>query len=118
MPDFDTVSEIILFVEDMDRMFSFYTDVFELEVAAGDPDHGFVKFDTGTCDLCLHAGRDGDLGEYAPKFVFEVDDVETARDHLERHDVELGEVRSDIPGKQFCDGRDPEGNAFSIEATV
>lgn len=118
MPAFDTLSELIVYVEDVERMTSFYREAFGLEVATGDPEHGFVKFDTGECALCLHAGRDGDLGRFAPKFVFEVDDVDEARDHLAEYDVEFGEVRSPAPGKEVCDGRDPEGNTFSIESST
>jgi catechol 2,3-dioxygenase-like lactoylglutathione lyase family enzyme len=118
MTGFDTLSEVIVYVQDMDRMLSFYTDVLGLEIAAGNPEHGFVEFDTGTCSFCLHAGGEGDLGEDAPKFVFGVEDVEAARSYLQDHDVELGEVRSPAPGMEVCDGLDPEGNAFSIESSA
>jgi catechol 2,3-dioxygenase-like lactoylglutathione lyase family enzyme len=118
MPDFDRLSEVILYVQDIERMTSFYTDVFGLDIVAGDPDHGFVEFDTGSCSLCLHAGGDGDLGREAPKFVFAVEDIEAARSHLEERDVELGDVRSPAPGVEVCDGRDPEGNKFSIESST
>lgn len=66
--------------------------------------------------LCLHAGRDGEIGDYAPKLVFEVDDLEETGDYLRQHDVELGKVRSPAPGVRVIDGLDPEGNTFSIEA--
>lgn len=117
MPAFDTLSEVILYVEDMERMVSFYTDVFGLEVASGAPEHGFVAFDTGACRLCLHAGGGGDTGPDAPTFVFQVPDLEEARAHLERHGVELGDVRTPTPDVAVCDGTDPEGNTFSIEAS-
>lgn len=118
MPAFDTVSEVILYVEEMERLASFYGDVLGLDVLEGDPEHGFVKYDTGECALCLHAGRDGDVGPYAPKVVFSVEDLDAARAHLEDHGVDLGEERSPAPGKRVCDGRDPEGNAFSIESST
>lgn len=118
MPDFDSLSELIVYVRDVERMVSFYTDVFGLEIVAGDPEHGFVKFDTGTCSLCLHAGGDGNLGGDAPKFVFEVEDIEAARSYLQTHDVQLGEIRTPAPGVRVCDGRDPEGNRFSIESSA
>lgn len=118
MPDFDTLSEVIVYVQDVERMVSFYTDVFGLDIAAGDPEHGFVEFDTGTCSLCLHAGGGGDLGGDAPKFVLEVEDVEEARSYLQNRGVELGEVRTSAPGIRVCDGRDPEGNKFSIESSA
>lgn len=118
MPEFDTVSEIILYVEEMGRMTEFYGEVLGLDLVAGAPAHGFVKYDTGECALCLHAGRDGDVGEYAPKVVFSVDDLDAAGAHLADHGVDLGEERTPAPGKRVRDGRDPEGNAFSIEATA
>lgn len=118
MPAFDTLSEVIVYVADMDRMVEFYTGVFDLEVASGAPEHGFVAFDTGECELCLHAGREGEVGRYAPKVVFQVDDLEAAREHLAEHDVELGEVRSPTPHVRVVDGRDPEGNKFSVETST
>lgn len=118
MPTFDRVSEVILYVEDVRELTSFYEDVFGLEIAAGDPDHGFVRFDTGECSLCLHAGADGDLGPDAPTVVFPVEDVDEARDYLRDRGVEVGEIRSPVPGTRVCDGRDPEGNKFSIESTT
>lgn len=116
MATFGPVSEVIVYVEDMDRMVEFYQDAFDLEITGGDPEFGFVKFDTGSCDLCLHAGRDGDLGSYAPKFVFAVEDLDAAREHLAAFDVELGAAREPVPGTRVIDGQDPEGNRFSIEA--
>lgn len=117
MPSFDTVSELVLYVTDVGRTTAFYTDVFGLEIEAGDPDHGFVRFDTDGCSLCLHAGGDADSSRDSSKFVFAVEDVEDARDYLRDHDVEVGRIRSPVPGTHVCDGRDPEGNPFSIEST-
>lgn len=116
MPEFDTLSEIILYVRDMDRVASFYQDVLGLEIDGGDPSHGFVRFDTGTCSLCLHAGGESDSGSNSPSFVFEVADLEDACAHLREHDVELGDVRTPAPDVRVCDGLDPEGNTFSIES--
>ncbi|WP_247729991.1 VOC family protein [Halovivax limisalsi] len=117
MREFDRVSEVIRYAEDVTRLTEFYTGVFDFEIAAGDPAHGFVRFDTGDCSLCLHAGRDADLGDYPTKVVFAVDDVDAAREYLLDRDVEMGDIRSPAPGTRVCDGRDPEGNPFSIEST-
>ena len=118
MPSFDALSEVIVYAQDVGQLASFYTDALGLEITRGNPEHGFVAFATGDCQLCLHAGGDGDFGASAPKFVFEVDDLEAARSHLLDHDIELGDVRSPAPGVEICDGRDPEGNRFSIESSV
>lgn len=116
-PAFDSLSELILSVEDVDRMTSFYGEVLGLDLLAGAPEHGFVRFDTGECHLCLHAGGSGERGRDAPRFVFEVTDLEAARAHLQGHGVELGEVREPAPDTRVCDGVDPEGNRFAIETT-
>lgn len=117
MQSIDTLTEVILYVEDIERMTDFYREVFGLEIQDGAVEHGFVRFDTGGTDLCLHAGRDGELGEFAPKPVFEVADIEAAHQHLREADVEVGdEIRSPVPGRRILDGRDPEGNRFSLES--
>lgn len=100
MPSFDTLGEIILFVQDMDQMLSFFTEVLGQDVVEGTLAHNFVKLDTGDTMLCLHAGRESDVSDAEPKLVFEVEDLETAVEHLEAHDVSLGERRSPAPGVQ------------------
>lgn len=118
MPTFDSLTEVIVYVEDMDRLFGFYTDAFGLDVVGGAPEHGFVKLDVGGTTLALHEGREGEIGRYAPKLVFEVEELASARDHLAAYDVELGEVRNPAPDVYVIDGRDPEGNRFAIEASA
>lgn len=118
MPTFDSLIEVIVYVEDMDRMFALYTDAFGLDIVEGAPEHGFVKLDVGGTTLALHEGREGDISRYAPKLVFEVEDLAAARDHLAEYDIELGEVRNPAPDVYVIDGRDPESNKFSIEASA
>ena len=118
MPAFDELIEVIVYAEDIDRLTAFYTDVLGLDMAEGDPEHGFVRFDTGGCDLCLHAGREEAPGRFAPKITFSVEDLTAAREHLSDHGVELGEIRNPAPGVRVFDGQDPEGNSFSVEEQV
>jgi predicted enzyme related to lactoylglutathione lyase len=117
MASIETLSEVILYVENLEEMVEFYTETIGLDIASGAPEHGFVAFDTGDCHLCLHAGRDGDIGPYAPKFVFEVEDVAATREVLAEKGVSVGEVREAGPGSVVCDAEDPEGNSFSIESS-
>lgn len=117
MAQLDTLSEVILYVDDIDSMTDFYTNVLDLEISSGAPEYGFVAFDTGTCELCLHAGRDGEIGQYAPKVVFEVDDIDAARSELQANGIEMSEIRNPTPGTNICDALDPEGNRFSIESS-
>lgn len=116
MPPLDDLSEIIVYVADMDRMVAFYTDILGLSVARGAPEHGFVAFETGACELCLHAGGDEADPAGSSKVVFRVDDIESVRSTLIDRGVEMGPIRDGGPQTQVCDGRDPEGNPFGIEA--
>jgi len=114
------IMEIILYVEDMQRQVSFYRDTLGLKVKfpqdMSDYNKEFwVELDTGSCTLALHAGGKGRFGADAPKFVFRVKDIESARQQLLDQQVEMGDIRSAAPGVWVCDGVDPEGNKFSIE---
>lgn len=112
--------EVVLYVTDMDAQVKFYRDVFGLAVhyPAGLNDYRqefWVTLDSGQCLLALHAGGQGRLGADTPKIVFGVEDIHTARQRLVGQGVAIGEVRSAAPGVWVCDGKDPEGNPFSIE---
>jgi catechol 2,3-dioxygenase-like lactoylglutathione lyase family enzyme len=113
--------EVILYVEDMAAQLAFYRDVLGLQVKGpfAAEDYGgayWVELDSGACTLALHAGGQRRLGADAPKIVFRVADLAAARDELLARGVPMGEVRSPAPGVLVCDGADPEGNHFSIEA--
>lgn len=113
--------EIILHAQDMGRQVAFYRDVMGLSVAypAGLLDYSdqqWVTLSTGACTLCLHAGGKGRVGEDAPKFVFRVNEIFDARQRLIERGVSVDEVRTAAPGVLVADGRDPEGNAFSLES--
>jgi len=113
--------EVIVYVADMDSQVRFYRDTLGLAVAYPQdlPDYGeqmWVTFETGTCSLALHGGGQGHQGADAPKIVFQVEDVSATRQALINQGVRLGEMRTAAPGILVCDGKDPEGNAFSIES--
>jgi predicted enzyme related to lactoylglutathione lyase len=105
----------------MNAQVQFYRDVFGLEVTYPTgldsyADQFWVTLDAGGVVLALHGGGQGRLGADTPKSVFGVDDIQAARAALASQDVSLDEVRSPAPGVWVCDGRDPEGNPFSIES--
>jgi predicted enzyme related to lactoylglutathione lyase len=113
--------EVILYVRDMEAQVFFYRDVMGIPIKepAGVQDFGelvWVELDTGSCTLALHGGGEGRFGKDAPKVVFRVSDVAEGRARLLQEGVTMGNVRSPGPGIQVCDGRDPEGNRFSIES--
>jgi len=112
--------EVIVYVQDMDAQVRFYRDHLGLDVSypQGLADYSqefWVTLETGACTLALHAGGKRRLGEDTPKIVLGVEEIETARQELMAGGVKIGEIRQAAPGVQVCDGRDPEGNPFSIE---
>jgi catechol 2,3-dioxygenase-like lactoylglutathione lyase family enzyme len=115
------IMEVILYVQDMAAQVGFYQDILGLAILEPKDVKDFadvywVEMDTGACRLALHGGGKRCLGEDAPKVVFRVADVPAARRRLLEQGVPMGEMRSPAPGVRVCDGRDPEGNRFSIEA--
>lgn len=113
--------EVILYVQNMASQVAFYHDKLELPILY--PSHVtdfsqeyWVLLDTGACKLALHGGGQQRLGADTPKIVFGVADMDEARTTLLQRGVNLGEIRTAVPGILVCDGVDPEGNPFSIEA--
>jgi predicted enzyme related to lactoylglutathione lyase len=117
------LGRIILFVQDVDRLASFYREAFGLiarEEIAGE----WVVFDAGPCQLALH--RVGPEYRVAnpvtaescsnAKLVLSVDrPLADVRAELAAKGARMGEIKSfpGLPGP-LCDGRDPEGNVFQL----
>jgi predicted enzyme related to lactoylglutathione lyase len=116
--------KVILYVQDMARMVAFYRDAFGLALTypAGDVDLAkevWVTLDLGCgCTLALHGGGKRRLGEDAPSLVFRCDDLATAGAALSAAGARLAEPFEAAPGTLVAKGRDPEGNAFSLEASA
>ena len=111
---------VILYVQDMNRMVSFYRDTlgFDVQLPADLTDYAqesWVQIDTGVCKLALNAGGSGRVGEDAPMIVFGVADIELARTTLLARGVALEEVFDAGGGVKVVQGRDPEGNPISLE---
>lgn len=113
------VLKIILYAQDMDAMVRFYRDTLGLTVRTPYDDYAdayWVEFETGACTLVLHGGGSAQTPKESVKVVFGVDDIHAARAALVEKGARLGDVRSPAPGVYVCDGIDPEGNPFSIDA--
>ena len=115
------LGEVILYVQDMAAMVSFYRDMLGLRVEepVGEIDLAAVSWvvlDTGAAKLALHSGGEGRLGEDTPSLVFVVADMEATRELLLGRGVELGEPFEAAPDVLISRGRDPEGHPFSLEA--
>jgi CBS domain-containing protein/predicted enzyme related to lactoylglutathione lyase len=111
---------VILYVQDMRLMVSFYRDSmgFEVQLPADVTDYAqesWVQIDTGACKLALNAGGSGRMGEDAPMIVFGVADIELARTTLLGRGVALEEIFDAGNGVKVVQGRDPEGNPISLE---
>ncbi|MDF1814055.1 MAG: VOC family protein [Verrucomicrobiales bacterium] len=113
------LAEIILYVQDMESQVAFYRDVLKLPIDYPEQksyeNEQWVVFGTGGCKLALHGGGRKKFGRDAPKFVFEVDDVQRTREFLSLSGVPVGKIRHPAPGVEVLDAEDPEGNQFSVE---
>ncbi|GLV59552.1 hypothetical protein KDH_63780 [Dictyobacter sp. S3.2.2.5] len=114
--------EIILPVHDMNLQVAFYHEMLGLQVYEPEGVQDYrdfydVKMYTGTCMLVLHATREEEgTSEKAPKLVFRVADLRQSRTLLLEKDIEVSDIRSPETGQLICDGKDPEGNIFSLES--
>ena len=119
----DGLLQVILNVHDMNRQVAFYRDVLGLVMlypggVGEDFDFSneyFVRFDTGSGWIALHAGRKQPNNGEEPRISFAARDLDAARGYLLGNGVSVGEIRSPAPGVQVLDARDPEGNVFHLE---
>jgi predicted enzyme related to lactoylglutathione lyase len=115
--------KVILYVEDMERMVAFYRDALGLAVTFPTGVTEFAKevwvtLDLGNgCSLALHGGGKRRHGEDAPSLVFRCDDIATAGAALSAAGARLATPFEAAPGTLVAKGRDPEGNAISLEAS-
>lgn len=114
------LSEIIVYVTDMQAMVAFYRDALGLSInwPADRDDYGqefWVEFRTGACSLALHGGGRGPRTEGETRFGFSVSDAAATREWLLQRGVKCGEVRSPAPGVVVVDFWDPEGTMLFIE---
>jgi catechol 2,3-dioxygenase-like lactoylglutathione lyase family enzyme len=110
------VRRVILFVQDVTKVGAFYRDVLGLpiKISPDDP-KAWLEFDAGSCSIALHYGGTPSAGRRQPKIVFFAEDVAQVRAELKSRGAKLGAVQ-DAGEFQFCDGKDPEGNPYSISS--
>lgn len=118
--------KVILYVQDMARMVAFYRDALGLPLTypTGIAEEALARevWVTlalgGGYSLALHGGGQGRFGEDAPTLVFRVADIATAGAALSAAGARLAPPFEAAPGVLVAKGRDPEGNAFSLEAAA
>jgi predicted enzyme related to lactoylglutathione lyase len=105
-----TMRRVVLFTGNMPRLTAFYRDVIGLPLRLDDP--GYKEFDAGGCRIALHNGT-SEVGTRPPKIVFFARDVAAARAELVERGAKLGKVLGG-QGLVRCEGKDPDGNPYSI----
>jgi predicted enzyme related to lactoylglutathione lyase len=118
-----SLDRIILYVQDVERLASFYRDAFQLPIVE-EIKGEWAVLQIGACQLALHrvgaAYRVDDTSSWQvetnAKLVISVTrDVRELRAELVRKGVPMREIKS-FPGLTgpLCDGTDPEGNVFQL----
>ena len=117
------LTRIILFVQDVGRLATFYQEMFGLtliEEIKGE----WAVLDAGPCQLALH--RVGEAYRVADPASWEVESniklvmtvdrpLADVRAELTAQGVRMGPIKSYPPlTGRLCDGRDPEGNVFQL----
>jgi catechol 2,3-dioxygenase-like lactoylglutathione lyase family enzyme len=105
-----SMRRIVLFTNDMPSMIAFYRDVLGLPLVKDEP--GWKELDARGCVIALHNGS-SQVGKRPPKIGFWARDVAAAREALIARGAKLGKVMSG-GGLTRCEGKDPDGNPFSI----
>jgi predicted enzyme related to lactoylglutathione lyase len=120
---FASLNRIILYVQDVERVASFYKDAFQLPVVE-EIRGEWAVLRVGSCELALHrVGKPYRVADPASwkaesnaKLVISVKrDLNELRAELMRKGVSMGNIKS-YPGLTgpLCDGTDPEGNVFQL----
>lgn len=115
---------IILYVQNVEKLRSFYVDVFQLEVIE-EYQSIWVLLKAGSGKIGLHKMGDqypdkikGDFKtDSNTKIVFEIDeDIHATRQILLEKKVTMKDVKTfDNYDYWLCDGQDPEGNVFQLK---
>lgn len=118
-----SLNRIILYVQDVERLSTFYQDAFQLPVVETIKGEWAV-LRVGVCELALH--RVGEPYRVADASTWKVEtnakmvisvtrELKELRAELIRRGVPMGRIKS-YPGLTgpLCDGTDPEGNVFQL----
>ncbi|MBN8642820.1 MAG: hypothetical protein J0L86_13495 [Flavobacteriales bacterium] len=118
------VDSIMLFVQNIDNLKTFYVTILELEIVEENSPN-WLLLNAGTCNIGLHKIGEEYLEKTQNEFkfdsntkiVFEIEsDIYSYRNFLLSKGIKLKEVMSweNYPFL-ICDGEDPEGNVFQLK---
>lgn len=118
------LNSIILFVQDVDKLKSFYAGILQLQVVEEYASQ-WLLLQAGNCSIGLHKigeqyateGQEPYKFDNNTKIVFELEeDIHQTREKLLAQNVSLQEVKTfDNYDFWLCDGEDPEGNVFQLK---
>ena len=110
------IRRVILFVQDVTKVGAFYRDVLGLpSKMSSDDSKAWLEFELGGCSIALHASGAPNVGRRQPKIIFYAEDVVQVRAEPMARGAKLGAIQ-DAGEFQFFDGKDPEGNPYSISS--
>lgn len=119
-----SLTTIIIFVQNVDRLRTFYVDLLKLEVVEETPSQ-WLLLKAGHCHIGLHkigapyaAADDKDFKfDNNTKIVFATEeDIYHWRELLLANNIIMQEVKTfDNYDYLLCDGEDPEGNVFQLQ---
>ncbi|MEJ7560750.1 MAG: VOC family protein [Pedobacter sp.] len=115
---------IIIYVQNVDRLKSFYANVFNLRIVE-EYESKWALLDIGTSKIGLHkighkylnASDDSFKFDNNTKIVFEINEgINEVRRHFISQNVVMREIKTfDNYDYWLCDGEDPEGNVFQLK---
>ena len=118
------LNSIVLFVQDVNKLKSFYVDILKLEIIE-QFNADWLLLQAGNCTLGLHKigeqylepGQETFKFDNNTKIVFETaDDIYKIREQLLNQQVLVKEIKNfDSYDYFLCDGEDPEGNVFQLK---
>ena len=119
------IDAIVLFVKNIDLLKAFYVDLLGLEILE-ETNSKWVLLNAGNCNIGLHKIGDAFLDndqeastfDTNTKIIFEIQgDIYLFRETLVSKNIKLKEVMTwDNYPYLVCDGEDPEGNVFQLQA--
>ncbi len=105
-----SLRRIVFFTKNMPGMVTFYRDTLGLKLHKDEP--GWKEFDANGCVIALHNGTSA-TGKRPPKLGFWASDIAAARQEMIDRGAKMSKLMTG-GGLIRCEGKDPDGNPFSI----
>ena len=105
-----SMRRVMPFTKNMQGMTAFYRDVLGLNLRKDEK--GWKEFDANGCVIALHNGTSS-VGRRPPKIGFWAADIAAARQALHDRGAKMSKLTMGS-GLVRCEGKDPDGNPFSI----